>query len=91
MTALADFFSSGRAVDVVLAVMALEAIALGIYFRATSRGIPLVDLLFNLATGACLLFALRAALTGRPWTWVAAGLSASLVGHLLDLSRRWRR
>ncbi|MEO7431385.1 MAG: hypothetical protein ABIR62_05065 [Dokdonella sp.] len=84
------FFGSGRIVDLVLAVMLVEALALGLYFRRTSSGISFTDLLINLASGTCLLFALRAALTGQSWTWIAVALVASLIGHLLDLSRRWR-
>ena len=86
-----EFFASGHIVDLVLAVMVLEALALGLYFRITSRGIRLADLLINLASGTCLLFALRAALTGQSWEWIAAALAASLLGHVLDLSRRWQR
>lgn len=87
---MVEFFGSGRIVDLVLAVMVVEALALGLYFRHTSSGISFTDLLINLASGTCLLFALRAALTGQSWTWVAVALVASLIGHLLDLSRRWR-
>lgn len=86
-----EFFGSGRIVDLVLAMMIVEAIALGLYFRFTARGIPFTDLLINLASATCLLVALRAALTGQSWIWVASGLVASMFGHLLDLSRRWRR
>ena len=86
-----EFFASGHVVDLVLAVIAVEALGLGLYFRATSRGISLTDLIINLASGTCLLFALRAALTGQSWQWIAVALGASLLGHLLDLSRRWQR
>jgi O-antigen/teichoic acid export membrane protein len=51
----------------------------------------LVDLLANAAAGACLLLALRAALTGAGWAWVAAALCAALIAHLFDLVRRWPR
>jgi len=88
---MGEFFASGHIVDLVLAVMAVEAMGLGLYFRATSHGISLADLLINLASGTCLLLALRAALTGQSWEWIAAALTASLLGHLLDLSRRWQR
>jgi uncharacterized membrane protein len=88
LSAVHDLFTSGRIVDVVLAVIALEVVAVAIHRRVTGRGIAVADLLANLASGICLLVALRAALTGQSWVWVAAALSASLVGHLLDLSRR---
>lgn len=88
---LHGLFGSGRIVDLILALVAVEALALTAYHRVTSRGVAGLDLLANLASGICLLLALRAALTGQSWIWVALALSASLLGHLLDLSRRWKR
>lgn len=85
-----EFFSSGRVVDLVLLVMVLEVIVLGVLHRRTGRGIAATDLLAGMASGVCMMLALRAALTGMSWTWIGAALAASLVGHLLDLSRRWR-
>ena len=38
--------------------------------------------------GALILLAVRAALTGAGWPWVAAALAASFPAHLLDLRRR---
>lgn len=86
-----DLFESGRVVDLALFVLAAEVIALGWWHRATGHGPDLIDLLANAAAGASLLLALRAALTGMDWPWVAAALSASLVAHLFDLKRRWPR
>ncbi len=84
-----EFFSSGRVVDLVLLVMVIEAIVLGLHHRRTGRGIAFVDMLANLASGFCLLLALRAALGGMSWPWIGAALTASFAGHLLDVSRRW--
>jgi hypothetical protein len=86
-----ELFESGRVVDLALVVLAVEVLALHGWRRATGRGPALIDLLANAAAGACLLLALRAALTGAGWTWVAAALCASLVAHLFDLVRRWPR
>jgi hypothetical protein len=47
-----------------------------------------MDLAFALAPGACLLLALRAALTASAWTLVGVLLAASLPLHLIDLARR---
>jgi hypothetical protein len=85
---MAEFFSSGRVVDLVLAVMALEVLALWAWHRS-GRGIAPIDLWPNLAAGACLLLALRAALAGHSWMWVALALAASGMAHLIDLARRW--
>ena len=80
-----DLFSSGRAIDLVLAFMAAECAFL--YWRRRDRRPP-VDLLLAMAPGAFLLLAVRAALTGAGWMWTAAFLAASLPAHLADLSRR---
>jgi hypothetical protein len=86
-----DLFESGRVIDLALFVLAAEVVALGWRHRATGRGPDVIDLLANAAAGACLLLALRAALTGADWPWVAAALCGSLVAHLADLARRWPR
>ena len=44
-----------------------------------------------LLAGACLLLALRAALVGASWPWVAAPLAGAFAAHLADLGLRWRR
>jgi hypothetical protein len=46
--------------------------------------------LFNLASGACLMLALRAALMQSGWQAVAMFLAAAGVAHVCDLYRRWR-
>jgi hypothetical protein len=79
-------FSTGRAIDLVLAFMAAEFAIL--YWRRRERRKTPIDLLLALAPGACLLLAVRAALTGAGWMWIAAFLAASLPAHLADLSRR---
>ncbi len=90
MTAMSELFASGRIIDLVLSLVALEAMALVVYRRLTGRGVAGSDLLPNLASGASLLVAARLALTGQEWHWIAAALIASLAAHLLDLSVRWR-
>jgi hypothetical protein len=87
---VADLFASGRIVDLILALMAAEAVVLAVHYRRTGRGVPLPDLAVNLAAGAGLLLALRAALTGAGWAWTAGWLTLALAAHLADLARRWR-
>jgi hypothetical protein len=84
-------FATGRIVDLLLVLMLVEAVAITAYRRRTGRGIALGNLVGNLAAGAALLLALRGALTGAWWGWTACWLSAALVAHLADLSRRWVR
>lgn len=46
-------------------------------------------LLPNLLAGAALLLALRAAITGAAWPWIAVWLAASGLAHVADLRARW--
>jgi hypothetical protein len=84
-----ELFESGRVVDLLLAFMVLEAVALWAYRRASGRGIPSIAVAASLASGACLLLALRAALTTAGWEWIALWLTAALAAHLTDLRWRW--
>ena len=87
---MAEFFASGRAVDLILFLMGLEAIGLLVLWRMRAdAAYRRVALLLILASGGCLLLAVRAALTGAPWAWVSLFLTASLVVHLVDLRLRW--
>lgn len=84
MPDLASFFASGHAADLVLAVLALEALLL---LRA---GRPAIDVALLLLPGACMMLGLRAALVGADWVWIALPLAASFPVHLADLMRRGR-
>lgn len=85
MPDLTAFFASGQAADLVLVVLAIEALLL---LRA---GRALVDVALLLLPGALMMLALRAALVGAPWPWIALSLAASFPVHLADLVRRGRR
>lgn len=79
-------FASGHAVDIVLLVIAAE---LGwLVFR--ERWHP-VDAVLRLCPGALMLVALRVALTGQDWRWIALPLIASFPVHIADLVRSARR
>ena len=86
----AGLVASGRLVDAILVLVALEALLLALWHRRTGRGVPFVDLAPNLAAGAFLLLTARAALVDAHWPWIAASLLLALLAHLLDLARRWR-
>ena len=81
-------FASGRIIDAVLLLVAVEASILAWIGRR--RGLPLASLLANLASGAALMLALRAALVGAGWIAVAGWMLAGLIAHLADLSLRFR-
>lgn len=80
---MSAFFSSGHAIDIVLAVIAAEALWL-----ILARRRPAATVALALGPGALLLLAVRAALTGAGWAWVALAVTASLPVHLADMRRR---
>lgn len=84
-----QLFSSGRIADLILAIMAIEAVGI-LMLGGPWNGWGLAGLLGNLAAGAALVVALRFALTGGDWTLVAAALVCSLIGHLVDVGSRLR-
>lgn len=85
------FFSSGHAVDFVIAVVACELVAL-LYWRARrGAGLSVADLIGLQLPGVCLLLALRCALVGADYRWIALCLAASFPFHLFDIMRRSRR
>ena len=83
---MGEFFASGHAVDLVLLVIAGEFAFLSLR-RSRSRAGWLQRAL-ALAPGVCLLLALRVALTGGAWPWVALALAASFPFHIADIVRR---
>ena len=87
---MAEWFANGRIVDVALAMTALEALLVAGYFRRTGRGVAPADFLGNIASGVCLMLALRCGVTGAAWPWIALFLLAALAAHLADLRQRWR-
>ncbi len=80
---MADLFATGRIVDGILALTVLEGCFLVLWRRRT-------DLLITLLAGLGLLAALRLALAGAAWPWLALALLAALAAHVADLARRWR-
>jgi hypothetical protein len=89
LSSMSDLFMSGRIVDLILALLVVELVALYWYRRMTGGGIPVLDILMNNLAGAGLLLALRAALTGGAWTTVAPWLLAAFAAHIADVVRRW--
>ena len=87
---LASLFESGRIIDVILVLVAVEALVLlGVRLRWGRCPAPLA-LLSNLASGAALMLALRAALAGAGFVAVAGWMLAGLAAHLADLGLRFR-
>ena len=78
-------FASGHAVDIVLAVIAIE-----LAWMVRAGGWHPVDAALRLAPGALMLLALRAALGELEWYWIALPLLMSFPVHLADLARHRR-
>ena len=77
-----SLFDSGHAADIVLFVLALEAVWL------RRRGLDWRRIARVLGAAVFIVLAVRAALVGAPWYWVALALGASLPPHLLDIRDR---
>jgi hypothetical protein len=88
---MADLFASGRLVDIILVVVAIEATVLLVYWGRARQGIAPSDLLPNLCAGAFLLLALRATLAGGGMMMASGCLAAAGLAHLTDVYRRWRK
>lgn len=77
-------------VDAVIALTVLEALVLGWMHRRHGRGPVLDHWLPHLASGFCLMVALRGALAGWNGAWIGACLTVSGLIHGIELWRRWR-
>lgn len=86
-----EFFTGAHAIDLVLFLIALEAIGLTLLWRKGRCPLPPRATLLILAPGSCLLVAARAALSGATWGWVSFFLLIALVIHLVDLRQRWQQ
>ncbi len=80
-----DFFAGGHAADLVLVVLAIEAVWLRMRGWSFGRIVGLIG------PAVFIVLALRAALVGAGWWWVAILLALSLPLHLLDLRGRLGR
>ena len=83
--------ASQTLVDVAIAITVLEAIVLWILGRRSGGGIATRALLANVGAGLFLMLAVRAALVGAAWPWLAALFAAAGASHVADLVTRWRR
>jgi hypothetical protein len=81
------FFASGLVADLALAVLAVEAAALWALRRFAGRGPGLAPLGLGLLSGAFLLLALRAALTGAGAAWIGAALAAAGAAQIAWLAQ----
>ncbi len=76
-------------VDVALAVTVVELVVLFVLRRKQGLG-EAVAVLANVGAGLFLMLALRAALDGADWPWLAACLAAAGTAHVADMTMRRR-
>ena len=89
MASILSLLAVPRTIDLILAVMLLEAVLLHRLGRNRGIGWRWSDVLSGLLPGALLLLAVRGALLGNAALMVLA-LLAALPAHLEDVARRLR-
>lgn len=85
---MSKLFTTGLIADVMLVFMLIEAVCLSAYFFKTGRGLAPLAVFWMLLPGTCLVLAIRGALVGAQWEWIALAVSVSLLGHAGDFRQR---
>ncbi|MDP1685614.1 hypothetical protein [Hydrogenophaga sp.] len=88
---MTDLWQIRWLLDAVIVFTVLEGVGLWLYHRLTGQGLAPAEYALKMLSGLCLKQAVRAAVSGLAWPWVAVCLSASGLAHGWDMSRRWRR
>ncbi len=78
-------------IDFVIAFTVVEGAALALYHRATGKGVAPREFALNMASGLCLMLALRSLVQVAGAPWIALCLLAAGLAHGTDLLLRWRR
>lgn len=73
----------------ILVLIAVELLAVWIWFGRTRRTTMRVGAMASLTAGAALMIALYAAMTGTEFIWIALCLTVSGCAHLIDFRARW--
>jgi hypothetical protein len=76
-------FDTGHAADLVIAVLIAE-----FAWLTLAKGKRAGDVAAFLLPALLMMLALRGALTGAGWPWIALPLAAAFPIHLLDMARR---
>jgi hypothetical protein len=86
-----ELLAAGTLLEWIVALMLVEAVVLLAWRARTGGGVPAAGVLCVLASGICLMLAVRAALTSAGSASVAGWLLAALVAHVTDVLVRWQR
>ena len=87
---MAAYLDNGRLIDGIIALLALEAVALVALRMLRGRGPSVASSLANCMAGGALFLALRAAMADAPFAVIGGCLLVALVAHVADLATRWR-
>jgi len=90
MNTLQSLILSGRVVDLMIALVVIEVLAVTVYKWRSGAGPSLAALIVNLGGGVSLMLALKAALVDAAWQSIVLCLVAALICHVADLALRWR-
>lgn len=74
----------------IIAMMILEGIVLGAWWRSRRQGIRPALLAANLMAGICLLMAAVVVVLGAAGPWLLVFLTLALIMHVTDLCMRWQ-
>ena len=88
---LQQLVTGGGLVDAIIGITLMEAAGLLIYHHQTKRGLKPRDYLLNMISGLCLMFALRCALLGSTWHFLALWLTGAGLAHVADVFLRLRQ
>ena len=86
---LEQLYQGPLVVDIAISFITLEALLLWAFHKLTGRGLALEDCMLTILSGACLMLALRCALTPDGWPGMALFLIAAGIAHGTDLRNRW--
>jgi hypothetical protein len=84
-------FGIAQIVDLVIVFTLIECAALALYRRVTGKGLAPRDFVPNMASGLCLMLAMRCLAHDAGPVWVALFLLAAGIVHGTDLWMRWHR
>jgi hypothetical protein len=84
-----ELLQDGRIIEVILALMILEAGVLVIWYKLKGQGVAPISLVVNLLAGVFLMLAVLAALQDASIWTLATCLAAALLAHIADLALRW--
>ena len=84
-------FASGYVADLVLAVMAIEALIIFILMRRGTIQLAYRTYFFGIIAGGFIIIALRLALTGGASTLIATVLGMSFLAHIAEVFSFVRR